>query len=461
MFSYFIKDANCIIVFYDNAVTSTCFNCLERSSCFAEYGERVPNKDNNKLINKNIPMKLNEHLSEVVETKDFSKYHKLLQKIQSNTNSTRHKSQNGETHSENISQTILKKLSDAIDAGAYTGLDPNGLFFKSPIDPKEYKCVSANYTPRLTQREVNLLNKVKGIALEEGIKFSAKENKTKKEETLADKKQNHLSTRHKSPNGQTHQTIESKLKQAEELKNEIFNMWNVPPNKNTGYVIPEKEIKTDEEDKWVAPKDFFEKPIGVKESQVTQKAPMFNTVDPKEYEYVSLGFTPKLNQEQVNLLNRVKNIAFQEGIKNSEKETKTEEKDSVTNKEELQSYNLYDNLNYLTHLGKKLEGVKQSQTTQKAYKETDGKLYYELDWGFIKQMAERMESNKKEGKYEMFNWKKPMTFKGIEELKQAALRHLIEVLEGKYEDDGRPFGHIEAISDNMMMINFQLKNGSR
>ena len=38
-----------------------------------------------------------------------------------------------------------------------------------------------------------------------------------------------------------------------------------------------------------------------------------------------------------------------------------------------------------------------------AYKETEGKLHYELDFEFITQMAERMASNKKEGKYSMYN----------------------------------------------------------
>ena len=101
-----------------------------------------------------------------------------------------------------------------------------------------------------------------------------------------------------------------------------------------------------------------------------------------------------------------------------------------------------------------MEKIEEKQ----AYKETEGKLFYELDWGFITQMAERMASNKKEGKYEMFNWKRPMTPKGIEDLKQATMRHLLEVMQGNYEDDGREFGHIEAISDNMMMLNYQLKN---
>lgn len=100
-------------------------------------------------------------------------------------------------------------------------------------------------------------------------------------------------------------------------------------------------------------------------------------------------------------------------------------------------------------------GKKESQT---AYKESEGKLFFELDWGFIKQMAERMASNKKEGKYSLWNWKKPMTPKGIEDLKQASMRHLLEIMEGRYEDDGREFGHIEALADNMMMLNYQLKN---
>lgn len=92
-----------------------------------------------------------------------------------------------------------------------------------------------------------------------------------------------------------------------------------------------------------------------------------------------------------------------------------------------------------------------------AYKETEGKLFYELDWSFITQMAERMASNKKEGKYELFNWKRPMTPKGLEDLKQATMRHLLEVMDGKYGDDGRALGHLEAVSANMMMINYQLK----
>ena len=98
------------------------------------------------------------------------------------------------------------------------------------------------------------------------------------------------------------------------------------------------------------------------------------------------------------------------------------------------------------------------EDTTTAYKESNGKLFYEIDWPFITQMAERMAANKKDGKYELFNWKKPMDEKGIEDLKQAMLRHLIEILNGVYEDDGREFGHLESIACNSLMLNYQLKN---
>ena len=88
-------------------------------------------------------------------------------------------------------------------------------------------------------------------------------------------------------------------------------------------------------------------------------------------------------------------------------------------------------------------------------KESEGKLFYELDWDFITQMAERMQSNKSNGKYEKWNWKKPT---GIEDLKQALFRHVIAVMKNDYEDDDQEFGHITAIANNAMMINRQLLN---
>ena len=84
----------------------------------------------------------------------------------------------------------------------------------------------------------------------------------------------------------------------------------------------------------------------------------------------------------------------------------------------------------------------------KGIKENKGKLFYEIDFRFIEAMAQRMATNKGD-KYPLYNWKKDID---IQELKQATFRHMIEVMEGNYEDDGRELGHIEAISCNMMMI---------
>ena len=90
-----------------------------------------------------------------------------------------------------------------------------------------------------------------------------------------------------------------------------------------------------------------------------------------------------------------------------------------------------------------------------AYKETEGKLHYELDFEFITQMAERMASNK--GKYEPYNWQK---LDNIADLKQSLFRHVLEVMNGNYKDDNREFGHLEAVAINAMFINYQLKRNS-
>ena len=87
-----------------------------------------------------------------------------------------------------------------------------------------------------------------------------------------------------------------------------------------------------------------------------------------------------------------------------------------------------------------------------AYKETEGKLHYELDFEFITQMAERMASNK--GKYEPYNWQK---LDNVADLKQSLFRHVLEIMNGNYKDDNREFGHLEAVAINAMFINYQLK----
>ena len=98
-----------------------------------------------------------------------------------------------------------------------------------------------------------------------------------------------------------------------------------------------------------------------------------------------------------------------------------------------------------------IEGVNEG--TIEGVKQTEGKLNYELDWGFIQQMAERMGQNK--GKYEPYNWTLKMD---VEKLKQSLLRHVIEVMKGDYTDDNRQYGHLESIALNALFINYQLKN---
>ena len=99
----------------------------------------------------------------------------------------------------------------------------------------------------------------------------------------------------------------------------------------------------------------------------------------------------------------------------------------------------------------KLIGTTEIEEEQ-GYKESNEKLEYELDWDFIKQVAERMSTNK--GKYSAYNWKKSMD---IEKLKQSLFRHVIEVMNGNYQDEEREYGHLEALVCNAMFINYQLK----
>ena len=101
---------------------------------------------------------------------------------------------------------------------------------------------------------------------------------------------------------------------------------------------------------------------------------------------------------------------------------------------------------------KKLVEVLNEELTEEAYKETNNKLNYELDFNFITQLAERMAQNKH--KYEPYNWQK---LDNIAELKQALYRHVMEVMKGNYADDNRLFGHLESLALNAMFINYQLK----
>ena len=117
---------------------------------------------------------------------------------------------------------------------------------------------------------------------------------------------------------------------------------------------------------------------------------------------------------------------------------------------------LIDNCDILVEKVKEFEKIKAQNNMElkeeTAYKETEGKLFYELDFEFITQMAERMASNK--GKYEPYNWQK---LDNIDDLKQSLFRHVLEVMNGNYQDDNRAKGHLEAVAINAMFINYQLK----
>ena len=66
-------------------------------------------------------------------------------------------------------------------------------------------------------------------------------------------------------------------------------------------------------------------------------------------------------------------------------------------------------------------------------KETEGKLYYELSWEFIEEMAKRM-ANNKSNKYPLFNWKKNIN---VEDLKNNTENSevLPNYMESKYVGD--------------------------
>ncbi len=86
-------------------------------------------------------------------------------------------------------------------------------------------------------------------------------------------------------------------------------------------------------------------------------------------------------------------------------------------------------------------------------KQSEGKLFYEIDWEFIQGMAERMADNKGD-KYPRFNWKSPID---TTELNQALIRHFIEIQKGNFDDDGQHLGHLYALACNAMMIAYQLR----
>ncbi len=88
------------------------------------------------------------------------------------------------------------------------------------------------------------------------------------------------------------------------------------------------------------------------------------------------------------------------------------------------------------------------------YKESEGKIdYSEIYWEFISAMSKRMDVNK--SKYEKHNYRKPLD---KDQLLQAALRHLIKVIEPQDHDSETAEEHVASIACNMMMYYYQIKN---
>ena len=117
----------------------------------------------------------------------------------------------------------------------------------------------------------------------------------------------------------------------------------------------------------------------------------------------------------------------------------------------------YGTVNLINEWNKKgisTEGSKIQEKSSKTegIKETKGKLYYELSWEFIEEMAKRM-ANNKSNKYSLFNWKKNIN---VEDLKQAINRHHIEVMKGNYKDGDELLGHVVSYACNSMMLWEQL-----
>jgi hypothetical protein len=84
-------------------------------------------------------------------------------------------------------------------------------------------------------------------------------------------------------------------------------------------------------------------------------------------------------------------------------------------------------------------------------KEKEEKLIYDIDFGYVKGMAERMQLNR--GKYLVGNWQKEIQ---VEDLKQAMFRHIIEIMMNNYHDE-QSYGHLFAVGCNAFMILEQLK----
>jgi hypothetical protein len=94
----------------------------------------------------------------------------------------------------------------------------------------------------------------------------------------------------------------------------------------------------------------------------------------------------------------------------------------------------------------------QKNEAQKPTKQTEGKLFWEMNWDYLQGVAKRMQANKGD-KYEKFAWKKGVD---VNELNQAILRHTVEIMKGNTIDDTE-YGHYEALCCNAMLAVHELK----
>ena len=449
--------------FDGDSVFSVSFN-----SFFGEYEERVPNKDNNKMIKREI----NGHLSDVIKAdqintreqlvekltdeavRDFGSpllkaIHKLKQEENKNLtfdptkpptemyvtdildlgqvkgSSTRHKSQNGETHVE------IKIKSDDGEVNCNAILD---------------------YKFSITDIKVP-------------IKYDNLEYYAEKDYFIVTESAcwNVLDFNIKNPHVLLIDTTPVEIK-ADWID---FISGGIKRGKIINYENPAEKTEKELEFKSISKYnikgrgDVILVQAKSKESLLGKEV----LIDGERYKVKGVETQGYLEVgNKIGLL--VSKIAEKE---NKEQSSKTEEnlvfqKDSEIHKDDVItkiSRGEKETIEYLkpsivSELGEELHFDKDFNLIKSGVKETNGKTdYSEIDWDFIEGLAKRMNKNKE--KYEPFNYHKPMD---VNLLKQSLLRHIIEILKGEHKDAGQEYGHLFAVALNSMMIYYQLKNNS-
>lgn len=86
--------------------------------------------------------------------------------------------------------------------------------------------------------------------------------------------------------------------------------------------------------------------------------------------------------------------------------------------------------------------------TPTAFKDKEGKIYYDIDWQMIQDLGEHLYKNKVEagGKYLRDNWKKDMN---IQDMLDAIDRHFLKLKLGWEDED-----HALALISNLMILRY-------